>query len=107
MAPAAHAAAQGGGVDDLSPLRSALASWRSFDLTGRRPHLDNAAQSLLDAKETSMNNRKQLGVLTKNLKRAVKVAEGECSRDSVASLAAECKGTVKRYQEEIDSLTRR
>eukprot|EP00585_Thalassiosira_rotula_P002470 CAMPEP_0196135320 /NCGR_PEP_ID=MMETSP0910-20130528/4001_1 /TAXON_ID=49265 /ORGANISM="Thalassiosira rotula, Strain GSO102" /LENGTH=185 /DNA_ID=CAMNT_0041395441 /DNA_START=191 /DNA_END=744 /DNA_ORIENTATION=+ len=92
---------------DLSPLQSALLPWSAFNLTDRRPHLDNTAQSLVEAKETSLKARKQLGDLTKNLKRAVKVAETEKSEESVKSLAVSCKGTIKRYQEEIDSLTRR
>ncbi len=95
------------GAADLSSLRSALASWTAFNLTDRRPHLDNTAQSLIEAKETSLKARKQLGELTKNLKRAVKAAEGDASRESVNGLAAGCKNTIKRYQEEIDSLTRR
>lgn len=92
---------------ELAPLRSALASWTSFDLDGRRPRLDDAAQSLVDARETSLKARKQLGERTKGLKRSVKVAEAEGTPESVNALAANCKGTIKSYQEEIDSLTRR
>ena len=89
------------------PLQSALTSWSTFNLTSRRPHLDNAAQSLLDAKETSLKARKLLGDQTKSLKRAVKSAESDGSKDQVSSLAKECKATIKSYQEDIDSLTRR
>lgn len=92
---------------DLTPLQSALQSWSTFNLTDRRPHLDNTAQSLLDAKETSLKARKQLAEVTKALKRAVKTAETDGNKDNVASLAVQCKSTIKRYQEEIDSLTRR
>eukprot|EP00578_Thalassiosira_sp_NH16_P031374 CAMPEP_0181081400 /NCGR_PEP_ID=MMETSP1071-20121207/3081_1 /TAXON_ID=35127 /ORGANISM="Thalassiosira sp., Strain NH16" /LENGTH=161 /DNA_ID=CAMNT_0023162943 /DNA_START=214 /DNA_END=696 /DNA_ORIENTATION=- len=112
MSSAAAAAASSSSSTDVAPqLRAALASWSKFNLTDRRPHLDATAQALLDAKETSLKARKQLGDLTKNLKRAVKTAEQ--NRDdtntaaAVAILADQCKSTVKKYQEEIDSLTRR
>ncbi|KAL9189452.1 hypothetical protein ACHAXT_009127 [Thalassiosira profunda] len=91
---------------DLAPLHSALQTWSAFDLPGRRPQLDATAQSLLDAKEGSVAARKQLGEQTKSLKRCVKSAETEGS-PAVAKLAGQCKATVKAYQEEIDSLTRR
>ena len=96
--------------DDLTPLHSALQSWQSFNLTSRRPQLDNTAQSLLDAKETSMKARKQLGDLTKSLKRAVKSTETSTSPTtdgSITNLSNETKTTIKQYQEEIDALTRR
>ena len=94
---------------DLSPLQSALTSWSNFNLTNRRPHLDNTAQSLLDAKETSLKARKQLGELTKSLKRTVKSTESsnELTKEVISTLANETKTTIKKYQEEIDSLTRR
>ena len=94
---------------DISPLQSALTSWSNFNLTNRRPHLDNTAQSLLDAKETSLKARKQLGELTKSLKRTVKSTESsnELTKEVISTLANETKTTIKKYQEEIDSLTRR
>ena len=96
-----------GNNGDLSALQSALQSWSAFNLTDRRPHLDNTAQSLLDAKETSLKARKQLGELTKNLKRAVKSAENDMNKETVTNLAVSCKSTIKRYQEEIDNIARR
>lgn len=95
---------------DLAPLQSALTSWSNFNLTDRRPHLDNTAQSILDAKETSLKARKQLGELTKSLKRAVKSVEISTSPTtdgSISNLSNETKTTIKKYQEEIDALTRR
>ena len=110
MTPGDATASDDGGplpVSNTSRLRAALQSWSTFNLTDRRPNLDRTAQSLLDARETSVKARKQLGELTKNLKRAVKSVETETTRENVANLAASSKGTIKRYQEEIDSLTRR
>ena len=95
---------------DLAPLQSALTSWSNFNLTDRRPHLDNTAQSILDAKETSLKARKQLGELTKSLKRAVKTTTDlgdNITKESVSTLSNETKSTIKKYQEEIDALTRR
>ena len=95
---------------DLAPLQSALASWSNFNLTNRRPHLDNTAQSILNAKETSLKARKQLGELTKSLKRAVKATTDlgdNITKESVSTLSNETKSTIKKYQEEIDALTRR
>lgn len=99
-----------------SSLDAALSSWSRFDLTDRRPHLDASAQSLLDAKESSLVARRKLGDATKGLKRALKSAEdgggeeggGErAGSAAVRTLAAECKSTIRMYQEEIDSITRR
>ena len=98
------------GSSDLAPLQSALKSWSNFNLTDRRPHLDNTAQSILDAKETSLKARKQLGELTKSLKRAVKTTTDlgdNINKETVATLSNETKTTIKKYQEEIDALTRR
>ena len=94
-------------TSDVIPLQKAHQSWSSFNLTDRRPHLDESAQGLVDAKETSLRARKQLGEMTKNLKRAVKTAEADMNQETVTSLASQCKVTIKSYQEEIDSLTRR
>jgi len=95
---------------DLAPLQSALTSWSNFNLTDRRPQLDNTAQSILDAKETSLKARKQLGELTKSLKRAVKTTTDlgdNITKETVSTLSNATKSTIKKYQEEIDALTRR
>ncbi|KAL7551233.1 hypothetical protein ACHAWF_014420, partial [Thalassiosira exigua] len=92
---------------DLLPLRAALRSWTDFDLDARRPHLDASAQSLVEARESGAKARKRLGELTKSLKRAVKIAEGDAAPSNVSTLAQECRSTVKSYQEEIDALARR
>lgn len=115
MSAAASSAAGGSRDASSSPpssLKSALSSWSAFSLTDRRPHLDSSAQGLLDARESSVKARKQLAESTKSLKRAVRSAEQEASSGSpggeaVATLAGECKSTIKQYQEEIDALTRR
>jgi homeobox protein cut-like len=105
-------------------LDNALSSWSTFDLTDRRTHLDDIAQSLLDAKELSVVARKRLGEATKNLKVALKNVEkldtGTGSGDNTGSggaaniqttttskLTVECKSTIRMYQEEIDAITRR
>jgi homeobox protein cut-like len=101
-------------------LENALSSWSTFDLTDRRPHLDDTAQSLLDGKESSAVARKRLGEATKNLKAALKNVEkldvhngGDTGGASTAQnttttkLTAECKSTIRMYQEEIDAVTRR
>lgn len=94
-------------LSDLSPLQSALATWQSLNLQSLRPSLSSTATTLLESKERSLKARKILGESTKSLKRAVKIAEGDNSPQNVEALATECKATVKAYQEEIDSLTRR
>lgn len=92
---------------DLAPLHKAHQSWQALNLTERRPQFESTAQSLAASKETSLKARKQLGELTKSLKRAVKTAETEVTPENVKILAGEFKTTIKSYQEEIDSLTRR
>ncbi|KAL7522637.1 hypothetical protein ACHAWX_007337 [Stephanocyclus meneghinianus] len=94
-------------ISDLIPLQSALAAWQSLNLQSLRPSLSSTATTLLESKERSLKARKILGESTKSLKRAVKTAEGDNSPQNVEALATECKATVKAYQEEIDSLTRR
>ncbi|KAL7489770.1 hypothetical protein ACHAW6_015480 [Cyclotella cf. meneghiniana] len=94
-------------ISDLTPLQSALAAWQSLNLQSLRPSLSSTATTLLESKERSLKARKILGESTKSLKRAVKTAEGDNSPQNVEALATECKATVKAYQEEIDSLTRR
>lgn len=109
-------------------LENALSSWSTFDLADRRPHLDDTAQSLLDGKELSVVARRKLGEATKNLKAALKNVEkldnitsssgdgggqgggGGAAAQQVAAvskLTAECKSTIRMYQEEIDAITRR
>ncbi len=92
---------------DLAPVEKAHQSWQALNLTERRPQFESTAQSLAASKETSLKARKQLGELTKSLKRAVKTAETEVTPENVKTLAGEFKTTIKSYQEEIDSLTRR
>jgi len=98
-------------------LENALSSWSTFDLTDRRPHLDDAAQSLLDGKESSAVARKKLGDATKNLKATLKSVEkldvnnggggGDAGGATTSKLTAECKSTIRMYQDEIDAMTRR
>ena len=98
-------------------LENALSSWSTFDLTDRRPHLDDAAQSLLDGKESSAVARKKLGDATKNLKATLKNVEkldvnnggggGDAGGATTSKLTAECKSTIRMYQDEIDAMTRR
>mmetsp|Transcript_22597 Transcript_22597/g.45761 ORF Transcript_22597/g.45761 Transcript_22597/m.45761 type:complete len:813 (-) Transcript_22597:52-2490(-) len=94
-------------ASDLAPLLKAHQSWQTLNLTERRPQFESTAQSLAASKDTSLKARKQLGELTKSLKRAVKTAETEVTPENVKILAGEFKTTIKSYQEEIDSLTRR
>lgn len=92
---------------DLAPLQTALTSWQSLDLPSLRPSLSSTASSLLESKEKSLKVRKTLAENTKSLKRAVKTAETDMSKDNIDVLSNECKTTIKSYQEEIDALTRR
>ena len=97
-------------MTESAQLHSARRSWAEFNLTSRRPHLDATAQSLIDAREASLAARKRLGELTKSLKGAIRTATSAAGGDkdaALASLAAECKTTIKSYQEEIDGLTKR
>ncbi|KAL3798795.1 hypothetical protein HJC23_004583 [Cyclotella cryptica] len=94
-------------TSDLTPLQSALTAWQALNLPSLRPSLSSTATTLLESKERSLKARKILGESTKSLKRAVKTVEGDNSPQNVEALATECKATVKAYQEEIDSLTRR
>ncbi|KAL3816964.1 hypothetical protein ACHAXA_011752 [Cyclostephanos tholiformis] len=110
--PPPHSSSSSSSSSSLSAvLDAALSSWARFDLTDRRPHLDASAQSLLDAKEASLIARKKLGDATKNLKRALKSAEEDNASggggEVVKALTAECKSTIRMYQEEIDMITRR
>lgn len=121
------AAAARSSSPQLVLLENALSSWSTFDLTDRRPHLDDTAQSLLDGKESSAVARKKLGEATKNLKAALKnveksdnnnggggdtgggggVAAAQTTTTTTSKLTAECKSTIRMYQEEIDAVTRR
>jgi homeobox protein cut-like len=89
------------------PLQTALQSWAEIDLPTLRPGLEQTVQSLVESRETSLKARKLLGERTKTLKTAIKDATKDCSSESISSLAAECKSTIKAYQSEIDSLTKR
>ncbi|KAK1736223.1 CASP C-terminal domain-containing protein [Skeletonema marinoi] len=89
------------------PLQTALQSWAEIDLPALRPNLDQTVQSLVESRETSLQARKSLGERTKTLKRAIKTASDDGTTTSIASLATECKATIKAYQGEIDSLTKR
>lgn len=92
---------------DPTPLQTALASWRNLDLPSLRPSLSSTATTLLESKEKSLKARKHLAENTKSLKRAIKLVESDGSHEHIRQLAAEAKDTIKSYQEEIDSLTRR
>jgi hypothetical protein len=111
MAASSSSSSNSNNNDGLSLLQTALTSWTKFNLPERRPQLESTAQSLLEAKETSLVARKQLGEFTKSLKRALKSAEDELlsssNSGSIATLATETKSTIKHYQSEIDALTRR
>jgi len=89
------------------PLQTALQSWAEIDLPALRPNLEQTVQSLVESRETSLQARKSLGERTKTLKRAIKTASDDGTPTSISSLAAECKATIKAYQGEIDSLTKR
>ena len=89
------------------PLQTALQSWAEIDLPSLRPSLEQSVHSLAESRENSLQARKSLGERTKTLKRAIKTASDDGSSASIASLAAECKATIKAYQSEIDSLTKR
>ena len=86
--------------------------------------MDDTAQSLLDGKESSAVARKRLGEATKNLKAALKnvekldvhnvgdaggasTAQNTTTTTTTTKLTAECKSTIRMYQEEIDAVTRR
>jgi homeobox protein cut-like len=103
----------------LSTLTAAAGSWSKFQLDGRRTALTTAAAATREAKEQSAAARKSLAASTKSLKKSLAAAtaatadgEGDATaaaatRAAVAELAKIVKSTVKSYQEEIDSLTRR
>ncbi|KAL3788778.1 hypothetical protein ACHAWO_008588 [Cyclotella atomus] len=95
--------------EDTAPLQTALTSWQTLNLPSLRPSLSSTATSLLESKEKSLAARKALADNTKSLKRALKLTSDtpSPSKETIDSLALECRATVKAYQEEIDSLTRR
>lgn len=80
-------------------------AWATFDLDSRRVPLDAAASRSKAEREKSANARRLLSETTKSFKRLVKGVEQGVARPD--ALTKECRGLVKAYQEEIDSLTRR
>lgn len=100
-------ASASGSNSATEPLQTALQSWSEIDLPTLRPNLDQTLQFLVDSRETSLQARKSLGERTKTLKRAIKTATDDGTTSSITSLATECKATIKSYQSEIDSLTKR
>ena len=95
------------GDSATEPLQTALRSWAEIDLPTLRPGLEQTVQSLVESRETSLKARKLLGERTKTLKTAIKDATKDGTTESISLLAAECKSTIKAYQSEIDSLTKR
>jgi homeobox protein cut-like len=101
------ASESGNSSSAAEPLQTALQNWTEIDLPALRPNLDQTVQSLVESREASLQARKSLGERTKTLKRAIKTATDDGTTTSITSLAAECKATIKAYQSEIDSLTKR
>ena len=102
-------------------ITSIISSWSKFDFPSKLSVIDSTLQQSKDAQKQSAQARKQLGESTKQFKRCLKSAEQaatalgsnvseETARSAVKSvetLSKECKVTIKRYQEEIDNITRR
>jgi homeobox protein cut-like len=105
----------------LPSLEAAVEDWNGFNWNERLAEVDIFLQQTKEVKEQSLQARKNLAEITKQLKRSVKSVETttfdlkkEANPESVASsiksmesLTKECRVTVKSYQEEIDNLTRR
>lgn len=75
--------------------------WKEFDLDSRRSKLDDLGLKVADLQEQSAANRKQLADATREFKRST--AGEAADSEYVQAVAA----LLKRYQEEIDALTRR
>jgi len=106
----------------LLSLQVASQAWATFDWGGKKSQLDKLTSQTREQKEHSQAARKQLGETTKQFKKSVKSMEqastalktlGSQDGESVTAikamdgLAKECRQTIKRYQEEVDNLTRR
>lgn len=102
-------------------IQSASQTWIAFDWESKRSAIESTLSQAKDAREQSLAARKQLSESTKAFKRAVKTVE-QSSTDleanatpenvsatakAVESLSSKARTTVKSFQEEVDSLTRR
>lgn len=112
-----------GNTDVHSDLQAASQSWFDFDWKSKYEQYEINIQQRKEAKEQSVLARKSLGETTKRFKRSAKQSEQTVSQivndgsanvdsinamvKSVETLAKESRGTIKKYQEEVDNLTRR
>lgn len=91
----------------VSSLQVASESWVRFDWVGQQSlYSTNVGQSK-ETREHSVQARKQLGDLTKQLKRSIKNLEQKSSGGAGSEVVKNCRSTIKAYQEEIDNLTKR
>ncbi|GKY93338.1 hypothetical protein MPSEU_000301400 [Mayamaea pseudoterrestris] len=102
-------------------IQQAVQGWSALDWAATQAAVNHALLEMKTAKDQSLVARKQLAETTKSFKKTVKVVE-TCSFTLVSSntpdavqavvkavdvLGKQSRTTVKSYQEEIDSMTRR
>jgi len=91
----------------LTSLTSVKDSWCIFDLTSRRSQLERTAHQSREGRDASQEARKNLTDQTRRLKKCLKEAEVLADKKSVDTITRQGRITIKSFQEEIDSLTRR
>ena len=102
-----------------STLQSATESWQSFSFDTKRSSLQQFTTHSKSNHQQAQKSRKALADLTKAFKKTVKQTESilvkstssttttTTTGENNAKFSNQCKSTVKAYQEEIDSLSKR
>eukprot|EP01025_Chloroclados_australasicus_P032638 TRINITY_DN3307_c0_g3_i2.p1 TRINITY_DN3307_c0_g3~~TRINITY_DN3307_c0_g3_i2.p1 ORF type:complete len:488 (-),score=74.76 TRINITY_DN3307_c0_g3_i2:63-1526(-) len=79
-----------------APLPAVVEFWNDFNLEGRRPKLDEVGLKIADYQEKSSQSRRALAEATRDVKRQL-----------ASQVPIEITNLLKKYQEEIDFLTKR
>jgi homeobox protein cut-like len=82
--------------DFSSPLTVVCSYWKEFDLDTMRNKLDDVGLRIAELQEEAVQNRKMLSDSTRKLR-----------RDDAASITPGVGGLLRKYQEEIDRLSKR
>ena len=114
-------------TDIASSIQPQIDAWVAFDWQSQQAAAEATLQQTKELQKQSLQARKQLAETTKVFKKAFKNAEqaasaltndGSSGNNSASSSSSSCKTamdvmskevrvTIKAYQEEIDSMTRR